>query len=128
VWNEEEVRFTGAFECADSWHLVNFAAGLTAALTGMDSAGQNFAAATLGTYAARYRVQGVKSTQCEKPATTGATDTYRAAITTQAVGVLGVQLTGVGNSLTATTLAAAGKFTGKISWDPSGAVPEGGLR
>lgn len=50
------------------------------------------------------------------------------AITTQAVGVLGVQLTGVGDRLTATTLAAAGKFTGKISWDPSGAVPEGGLR
>lgn len=60
--------------------------------------------------------------------TTGATDTYRSAISTQAVGVLGVQLTGVGTSLTATTLAAAGKFTGKISWDPSGAVPEGDLR
>ncbi len=27
-----------------------------------------------------------------------------------------------------TTLAGAGKFTGKIVWDPAGAVPEGGIR
>ena len=31
----------------------------------IDSAAQNFEFATLGTFAARYRVQGVKSTQCE---------------------------------------------------------------
>jgi hypothetical protein len=27
-----------------------------------------------------------------------------------------------------TALAGAGKFTGSIRWDPSGAVPEGAIR
>ncbi|MGE3843318.1 MAG: hypothetical protein AB7I50_17240 [Vicinamibacterales bacterium] len=136
VWNEDEVKFTGAYECADSFHFTAFNEGtstliggsLSASLDGIDSAAQNFQAATLGSYAARYRVQGVKSTQCEKPATTGATDTYRPAITTQAVGIVGMQLTGVATRIVGTTLAGAGKFNGKISWDPSSAVPEGGVR
>jgi hypothetical protein len=137
VWNEDEVKFTGAYECADSWHLTNFreephfliGGPLSASLEGVDAAAQNFSAAIIGTYAARYRVQGVKSTQCEKPATTGATDTYRPAITTQAVGVIGLQVTElVTDDTGATTLASAGKFTGKVSWDPAGVVPEGGIR
>ncbi|MGE3842249.1 MAG: hypothetical protein AB7I50_11735, partial [Vicinamibacterales bacterium] len=68
VWNEEEVKFTGAYECADSWHDTDFRPGAqpqnNASLTpgvpgfvdGLDAAGQNFDFATLATYAARYRV------------------------------------------------------------------------
>jgi hypothetical protein len=107
VWNEEEVKFTGAFECADSWHEID---------NSLDAAAQNFVFDNLGTYAARVRVQGVASTQCPF---------------SQPVGILAVQsglyiqpLFDSGG----TTLANAGKFTGRITWDPSGSVPEGAIR
>jgi hypothetical protein len=138
LWNEDEVKFTGAYECADSWHRTTFSdkgittvlvgGALTASPNGIDAAVQNFQGAILGTYGVRYRVQAVKSTQCEKPVTTGTGDTYRPAITTQAVGVLAVQGLQQGLQAFGTTLASAGKFTGKISWDPAGALPEGGIR
>jgi hypothetical protein len=135
IWNSEEVKFTGAFECADSWHETVFAdpssfaptspnapnlADQTYALAGgaIDSAAANFTFATLQSDVARYRVQGVKSTQCPNSI---------------AVGVVGVQSTDLltppqPGSWTGTTLAAAGKFSGKIVWDPEGVVPEGGIR
>jgi hypothetical protein len=66
----------------------------------------------------------VKSAQCEA---TGRT--------TQAVGVIGVQSSSISvnagvppTDMVGTTLAAAGKFTGKIVWDPEGVVPEGGIK
>ncbi|MGE3840270.1 MAG: hypothetical protein AB7I50_01660, partial [Vicinamibacterales bacterium] len=117
VWNEDEVKFTGAFECADSWHEIDlFTPGTvpvertaTAFEDGLDAGANNFQSATLGTFAARYRVQGIKSTQCEREAATG-----QPAIVTQAVGVLAVQSTSVAPGMSGTTLAAAGKFNGKI--------------
>jgi hypothetical protein len=119
IWNEDEIKFTGAYECSDSWHETEFNATATPTNGGpIDAAAQNFDAQTLGTYAARYRVQGVKSTQCEA---TGRT--------TQAVGVVAVQSSALAiGDFVGTTLAAAGKFTGKIVWNPEGAVPEGGIR
>jgi len=115
MWNEEEVKFTGAFDCADSWH----------ELRDIDSAAQNFVFPVLGTFAARLRLQGVKSTQCEDP-------TAKPPIVTQAVGLLAVQSSTIAGNPTpdviGSTLAAAGKFTGKVAWDPEGAVPEGGIR
>jgi hypothetical protein len=48
-------------------------------------------------------------------------------VTTQAVGLLAVQVT-FRRGTAATTLAGAGKMTGKVSWDPAGPVPEGGIR
>jgi hypothetical protein len=144
VWNEDEIPFTGAYECSDSWHETTFmadntpwwttppftAAGIEAAGGGwIDSAGQNFQFSNLGTYSARYRIQGVASSQC---------NTTNPTRTTSNVGVVAVQSSWVGTTLPApagassdmvgTTLAAAGKFTGRIVWDPSGVVPEGGLK
>jgi hypothetical protein len=134
VWNEDEVKFTGAFECADSWHETTFAppslfqpagsadASEVVSLGGgpLDSAAQNFQYNTLGTFSARYRVQGIKSTQCPNSVQ---------------VGVIAVQSTSVSNTnhrydfdMVGTTLAAAGKFPGRIVWDPQGVVPEGGIR
>ena len=75
--------------------------------------GQFFDAQNLGTRAARYRVQGVRSTQCKD---------------SQAVGVIAVQSSVFNNVEVGTTLTNAGKFSGRIVWDPAGAVPEGGIR
>jgi hypothetical protein len=137
VWNEEEIKFTGAFECADTWHETVFAdpflfpttTANTASLGHgwIDSGAQNFQASTLQSFSARYRVQGVKSTQCEDASA-------KPPRITQAVGVIAVQSSSVSvnnarpSDMVGTTLAAAGKFTGKIVWDPEGAVPEGGIR
>ncbi|MGE3840172.1 MAG: hypothetical protein AB7I50_01160 [Vicinamibacterales bacterium] len=139
VWNEEEVKFTGAFECADSWHDTVFRPGTeaqnNASLTpavpgfvdGVDAAGQNFDFNTLASYAARYRVQGVKSSQCDR--TKGTSNDTVAAVTTQAVGLIAVQSSFLpSEDFVGTPLAAAGKFNGKIVWDVEGAVPEGGIR
>jgi hypothetical protein len=112
VWNAEEVKFSGAFECADSWHETDF--------TGIDAGAQNFTFAALATNSARYRVQGVASTQCANSA---------------AVGVLAVQSTslllgGRMDSQVGTTLAAAGKMTGRITRNGGGGggpVPEGSI-
>lgn len=109
VWNGDEVKFTGAFECADAWHETMF--------TDIDSAAQNFTRANLGTDAVRYRVQGVKSSQCPL---------------SQATGVLAIQSTDLtingADRRIGTNLTSAGKFIGHIQWDPGQAVPEGGLR
>jgi len=142
VWNQEEVKFTGAYECADSWHETAFLPGVVGQATatgvpntigpgfidGIDAAGQNFLFDTLGTYAARYRVQGVKSTQCDraKPASGSGADV--AAVTTEAVGILGVQSSEELSSIFGTPLAGAGKMSGRIFWDPASTIPEGGGR
>jgi hypothetical protein len=128
VWNEDEIKFTGAYECSDSWHETAFtagtqavaglAAGINAVDDGIDAAAQNFARTTVGTDLARFRVQGVRSTQCEN-----------ATIKTQAIGLVAVHATLFGNTRwVGTTLTGAGKFSGTIRWDPAGAAPEGGIR
>jgi hypothetical protein len=73
VWNGDEVTFTGAFGCADSWHETLFDGDF-------DSAVQNFHRDTLGTFSARYRIQPVKGTQRESPTRV-----------TQAVGILALR-------------------------------------
>ncbi|MGE3840173.1 MAG: hypothetical protein AB7I50_01165 [Vicinamibacterales bacterium] len=139
IWNGEEIKFTGAFECADTWHETDFRPGTQAQnngtvnvpgfVDGVDAAGQNFFFTTLATRAARYRVQGIKSTQCDR--TKSGTDTV-AAVTTQAVGIVAVQSSVVrfdaATDLIGTPLAAAGKANGKVVWDPSQTTPEGGVR
>jgi hypothetical protein len=110
VWSADEVKFSGAYGCADSWHETKF--------YDMDSAGGNFTFLALGTESARYRVQGVKSTQCWG---------------SQAVGILAVQssllmLPNAKEVKVGSTLTAAGKFLGKVIWDAQGVVPEGGVR
>jgi hypothetical protein len=115
VWNEDEVKFTGAYECADSWHETTFGADI-------DAAAQNFDWANLGViwYSARYRVQDGASTQCDPVATKGEK------------GLVGVQSTQLvfPAEWVGTTLAHAGKSpTAQITWDPQfSEVPEGGIR
>jgi len=146
VWNEDEVKFTGAYECADSWHGTDLREGSIqrtdtgvapvgvvsyAFLDGLDAGAQNFASQTLGTYAARYRVQGVKSPQCDRTKPASGPGSSVAAVTTEAVGLLGVRLSekvSANPSYFGTTLTGAGKMNGAIKWDPEGAVPEGGIR
>jgi hypothetical protein len=131
VWNEDEVKFTGTYECADSWHETEFNPGTsnwdgTGAFSGrpyndgVDAAAQNFAPGTLGTYSARYRVQGIASTQCPS---------------SEDAGILAVQSTTLdaGDVIVShyigTTLAAAGKIAGSIVWQTGlDEVPEGGIR
>jgi hypothetical protein len=143
VWNEEEVKFTGAFDCADSWHEIEFEdpsePGYT---TGADAGAQNFTAGVLGTYAARARVQGVESTQCRRRVVTvglvgGEEVEYEVEeeVVTQDVGVLVVvsREVGIRNEVLheyafGTTATNAGKFTGKISWNAAIPTPEGGIR
>lgn len=110
VWNEDEVKFTGAFECADSWHETDFGDSL-------DSGAQDFSLSALGTYAARYRAQAISSTQC-----TGSVPVGLVAVQSSERQVTGRSVT-IGSPL-----AGAGKITGRIDWDPAGVVPEGGVR
>jgi hypothetical protein len=119
VWNEDEVPLSGAYECSESWHETEFDTALTPTNGGpFDAGGLNFTAANLGTYATKYRVQGTKSTQCDSPGRV-----------TQGVGLLGVQSTFLPDGrAVGTTLHGAGRFTGKIVWDPTHGDPEGGIR
>jgi hypothetical protein len=110
VWNADEVKFTGAFDCADSWHETDFGLDL-------DAANTTFTADLLGTESARYRVQAVKSEACPGSQATGL------------VGVQSIVLMPDARAFTVgTMLTGAGKFSGRIRWDASGAVPEGGVR
>jgi hypothetical protein len=106
VWNEYEVKYTGAFECSDSWHETSFGDDLDAGAGNLDFD-------TLGTWAGRYRVQGVSSSQCPGSVATG---------------VIAVQASwwsvGQGRQVSGTPLTSAGKKTGKIVFDSLGAVPE----
>jgi hypothetical protein len=121
VWNEDEVRFSGAFECADGWHETEFTSPPIVRSGGwIDAGAQNFTFAALQTYAARYRVEGVKSTQCPLDN-----------VTTQTNGLMGVQSSFLGSPVfdaIGSTLTVSGKVTGKISWDPGFLPPEGGIR
>jgi hypothetical protein len=108
AWNSDDVKLTGSFRCADSWH--ESPSGTDPLMnTGM-----------------RFRVQSVVSTQCS---------VNGVPIVTQQVGVLAVQSTRVeflgANphvNYIGTTLTSAGKFSGRIIWDAFGGTPEGGIR
>jgi hypothetical protein len=125
VWNHQEVKYTGAFECADSWHETDFSWRFGK----FDSGKEAFDYYNQSSRALRYRVQGIKSDQCD--------------VTTTAVGLVAIQSTSFeikrsdnDDELVGTNLTAAGKFTGAIRYDPQnrfpglppGEVPEGGIR
>jgi hypothetical protein len=129
VWNADERKLTGAFECADSWHETEFNAFPTLRSGGwIDAGAQNFTFAAIGTYSARYRVRGIKSSQCEAPASGG-----NPAIVTQAVGLLGVQsslITTAPGDLESigTTNTASGRLSGVIRANVGILPPEGGIQ
>ncbi|MGE3840167.1 MAG: hypothetical protein AB7I50_01135 [Vicinamibacterales bacterium] len=144
IWNEEEVKFTGAYECADSWHESPLAPGQNshpgvgiAFYDGVDAGGQAFLFGTLGTYAARYRVQAVKSTQCDWLKPTSGPGSQFSGVATSAYGLIGIQYTDFNQAVGGpviirggggTPLAAAGKFNGTIRWDVEFVTPEGGVQ
>jgi hypothetical protein len=110
VWNEQEVKFTGAYECADSTEQV--------ILTTADVAPENFVVDVVQSAAAQLKVKGVASTQC--PPVAG-----RA---TENSGLVGTLFTAVGNfangdiGFVGTSMNGAGTQSGFILWDAQDAV------
>jgi hypothetical protein len=111
VWNAHEVKFSGAFDCASNWHETSLAE--------LDAGDGMFLWASLGSTAARYRVQAISSAQCPG---------------SQAMGLVAIQSTNLmvipsGERVAVGThLTAAGKSPGRFVWDPDDVVPEGGRR
>lgn len=112
VWNEDEVKLTGAYECANSWH--------ETLLSEVEAAGQNFLAAFLKTDSAYYRVEGVKDAVCD--------DVVHSGTLAKNTGLTGVQVTLLelnsatgtrGFARAGTTLQGVGTLPGFILWDPS---------
>jgi hypothetical protein len=92
VWNEEESKFTGAYECSDGYHFF--------ALTTTDVSPEYFTYDVLGTGSAFFQVRGVASARCAGSENAGL------------VGVLSSYGDEVG-----TTLNAAGTAVGYVLWD-----------
>ncbi len=151
VWNENEIKFTGAYQCFKCFlevFLDELGAtkvpgnGITwdAAQKGNGFGWDKFTEAALGTEVARMRVQGVASSVCKFRAPWDVCNGK-----TQATPLLGVLLyaqqfaggSGVhdGNNqkivlpITGTTLHGAGfDISGVIRWDPAGSTPEAAKR
>jgi hypothetical protein len=107
VWNGYETKFTGAWECMDSWHQAWLGP------EEIDRAGQNFTYEVLGTEIATYRVNGIASSQCNA----GTAPWY---VQSEPVGLVGVQLTKLyGAGFVMDELHASGAKSGTILWDPA---------
>jgi hypothetical protein len=125
VWNENEIQFTGAYECSNGYHFFTLDEDRDYAKYGWDKddntdvAGDNFTYDVLKSHAAYFRVQGVQSTQCFASEKSGL------------VGVLSTE-TEVDSykgwdgefkdheNVIGTTLNSAGATPGYILWDPVG--------
>ena len=127
IWNAHETKFTGAWDCADSWHETIL--GGKYLVKGAQP--QNFTAASLGTGAAYYRVEGQKSTQCDNIAQWKQID--GTATKAEAVGLVGVQSTlidldgvvvAVGTNLNQAGTELTG-IKGKVRYNPGVGTVEG---
>jgi hypothetical protein len=110
VWNEQEVKLTGAYECADSTKWLP--------LVTADVVGENFTYAVAQSNAAQLKVKGVASTQC--PIVAG-----RATENSALVGTLWTVLFSEATediAIVGTTLNGAGAQAGFILWDAQDAV------
>jgi hypothetical protein len=109
VWNEQEVKFTGAYECSDGYRILDF--------TQIAVGRENFGYGVLQSTAAQLKVKGVASTQC-----------VFGAFKSEASGLVGVLATFLFSDATedfagvGTTLNGAGTHTGFILWDAQDAV------
>jgi hypothetical protein len=113
VWNEQEVKFTGAYECSDGAKSLSLA-------DETDVARENFTYDVVQSTAAQIKVKGVASTQCNPPVVPRPSENS---------GLVGVLATVLGTeedvSLVGTTLNGAGAQSGFILWDAQdGVVPE----
>jgi hypothetical protein len=113
IWNAHEVKFTGAWECADSTH--------SFLLSQTDTLPDNLSRETLGTNAAHMQIRGVASTQCITPR-----PTETVGLVAVSARVIAVE-EGVETPLHGTTANTAGvhAIPGFVLWDPQDAeVPE----
>jgi len=121
VWNEHEIKFTGAYECANSYHIFGLDPSEASEVPPgdiTDVGAEIFTFATLKTDKALLKVQGVASTECPASEVSGLV----AVLTTS----VGVDAPSTENNELVKPLHAAG-FTkgGYILWDPQDAiVPE----
>jgi hypothetical protein len=112
VWNEQEVKFTGAYECSDGHKFLLLASGA-------DVGRENFSYNVVQSTAAQIKVKGVASTQCNPPVTP------RPSEASGLVGVLSTSLNSSGTedlAIVGTTLNGAGVQPGFILWDAQDAV------
>jgi hypothetical protein len=127
IWNAHEVKFTGAWECADSTH--NFL------LSDTDTLADNLSRETLGTNAAHVQIRGVASTQCVTPRPTETVGLVAASARIVNTGLNGetpsdaITINTIGGEipLHGTTANSAGvhAIPGFVLWDPQDAqVPE----
>lgn len=112
VWNENEVKLTGAHDCADGWHETN--------LTNVKDEGDNFMLSNLKTDAARYRAVPTRD------------DLICAPRKTFVVGAVGVQSTQIslagGLAEHGTNLTAVGQRAGFVVFDVNEPIAEGAIR
>jgi hypothetical protein len=109
VWNEQEVKLTGAYECADSTKSFEL-------YEETDVAPENFHVDVVQSTAAQVKVRGVASTQC-----------FVGAVKSEVSGLVGVLATEVfgfdeEDHIDGSTLNGAGAQSGFILWDAQDAV------
>jgi hypothetical protein len=93
VWNEDEVKFTGAREKADSWWRMTLSKGSGPTHDQIDVGGENFTFDTLQTNSAYFRAQSDDN-----------------------IGLVGVLVEGTSIDVSSVTLNHAGKRNGLIKW------------
>mgnify|MGYP001266375235 CR=1 FL=1 len=126
VYNEIETGFTGAYDCVDSTQDV----GLSYADNSYLVAAQNFDYSTVRTANARFRVQGVASTQCSLTVPNPVNPSTNIIIKSENAGLLGVITSSLGidssyeDQEIGNTTQGAGTEVGYVLWDPgSGGAP-----
>ena len=150
IWNENEVKYTGAYQCLKCWfegYLDDIGTKTQGGYGGL-----KFTYRNLHTMAGRFRVQGVASTVCQNVFTTVGTDgklvdkcwtnsadtTYHGQVATPLLGLMSTEISfssGLGlEAMTATTPNTAGAWgppldSGKypvpqILWDHDDPPPE----
>jgi hypothetical protein len=129
VWNANETKYTGAYQCLKCWY-EGFLDELGTAKIGFG--GDKFTYNSLHTDIARFRVQGVQSSVCKFGAATGAFPTCPAGIGV-ATPFLGVMLyaehfvDGINGILPFagyTPFGAGADGSGFVLWDAAGDNPE----
>lgn len=130
VWNANEVKFTGSYQCLKCWY-----EGILEGIGLVDKTGLgggNFSLASLRTYANRLRVQGIASTVCNnKFLTTDKTDKcIGGQVTTPFVGLqlYGFPLNSSGSFIYPmvgyTPHGAGTDGSGFVLWHTAGGTPE----
>lgn len=126
IWNENEVKYTGAYQCLKCW-FEGYLGDLGTIAGGYG--GAKFTARNLHTTAGRFRVQGMLSSVCRNVFTTtdsdgkqidqcwtDAADTARGQVATPLLGIISTEL----NFSNGTTLEAMTATTGNTAgaWGP----------